>query len=125
MSLELKKSDVLNTFQVFSLGYCEAQHILNRKGKGGYTAGIYGWNSDIFVFGNIAISTGYRPFSNVTKKQDEKGREIILKYDKKAEKASKNFDVKKYNYDYSKLYKKLESLYIKMFDELKQILINE
>lgn len=125
MSLELKQKEVKSNYYVFSLGYCDATHILSRDGKAGYTAGVYGWNSDIYIDGGLAISTGYRPFSNVTKKQNEKGRETIMKYDKKAEKAKENFDASKYNYNYSKLYEKLEVLYIKMFHELKQILINE
>lgn len=125
MSLELKVKQVKENYEVFSLGYCDATHILKRDRKAGYTAGVYGWNSDIFTFGNIAISTGYRPFYNVTDKQNEEGRKIIIKYEKKAEKAEKSFDATKYNYNYSKLYKKLEALYIKMFNELRQILINE
>ena len=125
MGLELKAKQVKENYEVFSLGYCDAQHILERGKKTGYTAGVYGWNSDIFTFGNIAISTGYRPFHNVTDKQNEKGREVILKYEKKAEKAEKSFDAAKNNYNFSKLYKKLETLYIEMFNELNQILINE
>jgi len=125
MSLELKAKQVKENYSVFSLGYCDATHILQRNNKAGYTAGVYGWNSDIFTFNDVAVSTGYRPFHNVTDKQNEEGKKIIMKYEKKAEKAEKSFDAKKYNYNYSKLYKKLETLYIKMFQELKQILINE
>lgn len=125
MSLELKAKQVKENYYVFSVGYCDAPHILSRDGKAGYTAGVYGWNSDIFIFNDVAISTGYRPFHNVTDKQNEEGRKVIMKYEKKAEKAKENFDAKKYNYNYTKLYKKMETLYFKMFHELKQILINE
>ena len=125
MSLELKAKEVRENYFVFSLGYGRAQYILNRNKKAGYTAGIYGWNSDIYIFNDVAISTGYRPFSNVTKKQDEEGHKIILKYDKKAEKTEKSFDAAKNNYNYNKLYKRIDALYLKMMHELKQLLINE
>jgi len=33
-----------------------------------YTAGIYGWNADIYAFGSIALVTGYRPFGKEVEK---------------------------------------------------------
>ncbi len=35
-----------------------------------YTRGIYGWNADIYTFGDIALSTGYRPFGNIKLKSN-------------------------------------------------------
>lgn len=125
MSLELKAKQVKENYYVFSLGYCDAPHILKKSNKLGYTCGVYGWNSDVFTFNDVAVSTGYRPFHNVTDKQNEEGKKIIMKYEKKAKKAEESFDAKKHNYNYTKLYEKLETLYFKMFHELKQILINE
>lgn len=53
---------------VISVPYCALQHVLSQYEPRYYTAGIYGWNSDIYVIGNgeVAISTGYRPFGNKT-----------------------------------------------------------
>lgn len=45
-----------------SIGYCEACHLLKGLEPIAYTAGIYGWNEDIYYVGNdIYITTGYRP----------------------------------------------------------------
>lgn len=43
-------------------GYGDLQHILRDDNPQYYTAGIYGWNADIYDFGSFQIVTGYRPF---------------------------------------------------------------
>ena len=35
-------------------------------GRTGHTEGVYGWNADIYEFGEFAICTGYRAFGNRT-----------------------------------------------------------
>lgn len=45
-----------------------------------YTAGVYGWNADIYpITSGVAICTGYRPFGNI--KPD---RETVSRYEKRA-----------------------------------------
>lgn len=51
---------------VISVGYADLQHLLRCKSPVAYTSGQYGWNADIYDFGNIAICTGYRPFGNIS-----------------------------------------------------------
>lgn len=54
-----KKVREVNAIKV---GYCEAWHLLKGLEPIGYTAGIYGWNEDIYYVGNNTyIATGYRP----------------------------------------------------------------
>lgn len=69
--------------KIIKVGYCDLQSLLNCETEKAYTAGVYGWNADIYDFGNIAICTGYRPFGNIrpdyetVKKYDNMAREII------------------------------------------------
>lgn len=45
-----------------SIGYCDAWHLLKGLEPIAYTAGIYGWNEDVYYIGNNTyITTGYRP----------------------------------------------------------------
>ena len=75
--------------KVCRLGYCTVQNLLTFQNPIAYTAGVYGWNSDIYDFGTVAISTGYRPTG------ENVNYEIVEKYEKEAEKI---------NMDYSKKY---------------------
>lgn len=49
-------------------------------GKDAYTAGVYGWNADIYEFDTFAIVTGYRPFG-----KDILSYEFCKKWEKKAQ----------------------------------------
>jgi hypothetical protein len=50
-----------------------------------YTCGVYGWNFDVYTFGNYAITTGYRgmidnvskDYSSLIHEYDDKARELI------------------------------------------------
>ena len=75
--------------KVKRLGYCAAQYLLAFESPVAYTAGVYGWNSDIYDFGSLAISTGCRPTG------DSVDYETVSRYEKQAEKI---------NNDYSKTY---------------------
>lgn len=44
-----------------AIGYCQAHYLLYYEIPVYYTAGVYGWNSDVYVFDGTVISTGYRP----------------------------------------------------------------
>lgn len=79
--------------KVYKIGYCHAQMLLRFENPIAYTAGKYGWNSDIYDFGSVAISTGYRPTG------DGVDYEIVNQYEEQAEKI---------NYDYLKSYEEQE-----------------
>lgn len=53
---------------IIEVGYCALYHTLHECAdtKNAYTAGVYGWNADIYEFDRFAIVTGYRPFGNET-----------------------------------------------------------
>ena len=47
-----------------------------------YTCGIYGWNSDLVMFDNIVINSGYRPKGG--RHLTEKEFKLISEYDNKS-----------------------------------------
>ena len=49
---------------ILKVNYCGLQNLLRFEEPEAYTEGVYGWNADIYDFGNFVIVTGYRPFGN-------------------------------------------------------------
>ena len=47
-----------NFKKIIEVGYCDLQFFLKHESPKYYTRGIYGWNADIYTFGDIALSTG-------------------------------------------------------------------
>ena len=79
---QLTKKKVMTMYNnVIELGYCEAQTLLKYRNRKGYTAGVYGWNADVYGFVNTAIVTGYRPFGNIRPDYD-----LVKEYEEKAKK---------------------------------------
>lgn len=54
-----------------SVPYCDLQNLLSVTEPIAYTSGKYGWNADIYMNGNLAIVTGYRPFGKYYITRDE------------------------------------------------------
>lgn len=46
--------------QLVSAGYCDLQVLLCNHEPVAYTAGVYGWNFDVFQVYGLTICTGYR-----------------------------------------------------------------
>lgn len=58
--IKTTRKQIQNSFvRVFKCGYCDLAGITT-KSPFLYNSGIYGWNYDVYVFGNIAVTTGYR-----------------------------------------------------------------
>lgn len=70
--------------RVFCVNYCELQFTLGLLDPDFYTAGIYGWNADIYeIDSNTALVTGYRPFGTYLKyadyhKFEEKAKAVVF-----------------------------------------------
>lgn len=47
------------------VGYCDLQGVLSGIDPDYYTAGIYGWNCDVYTIAGLTICTGYRPAAGV------------------------------------------------------------
>ena len=72
-----------NFYEVLSIGYCEAQYLLNYKNPFAYTCGVYGWNADFYEIGIVCISTGYRPIGdnvdyNLLQELEKQAKNICL-----------------------------------------------
>ena len=72
---------------VIKVGYCDLQDALKWREPNFYTAGVYGWNADVYVIDcDTVIVTGYRPFGNV-----ELPRNVIDTLNKCAESLTSYF----------------------------------
>lgn len=66
-------------------GYAELQSLLKHVEPIAYTAGVYGWNANIYTIDGVAIVTGYRPFGNIRADYD-----ICEKYESEANQIIKS-----------------------------------
>lgn len=53
---------------IVSAGYCSLQTLLRYHSPTAYTAGIYGWNCDVYELEGLTITTGYRGMVGPTAK---------------------------------------------------------
>nr|DAT45262.1 MAG TPA: Pyroglutamyl peptidase [Caudoviricetes sp.] len=92
---------------IICVGYADLHYLLNLLEPTAYTAGVYGWNADIYNINNVVIVTGYRPFGNI--KPDYT---IVDKY----EELAKNIyiDTK----DYTECKEKLNNLINEFIEEV-------
>ena len=88
-------------------GYAELQSLLKHVEPIAYTAGVYGWNADIYTIDGVAIVTGYRPFGNIRADYD-----ICEKYESEANHIIKSV----YNYEECKT--ALDDLISKFIEEV-------
>ena len=67
MKKQTTKKAIMNAYRnVIKVGYCDMQDALKWREPNFYTAGVYGWNSDVYVIDcDTVIVTGYRPFGNI------------------------------------------------------------
>lgn len=84
MKVQTTKKAVKNSYRkIVCVGYCDLVHLLSFKDAFAYTAGVYGWNADIYDLDGTALVTGYRPFGDVspslelTRKYEQKAKEVI------------------------------------------------
>lgn len=47
--------------KVYQFGYGELHNLLSFRKPYAYTAGVYGWNADIYSYASTALTVGYRP----------------------------------------------------------------
>lgn len=78
-----RKAIKANYYNIIEIGYCDLQSLLAYRQPDFYTAGIYGWNANIFEIDyKTVIVTGYRPFGNIrpeyklVREYDGQAREI-------------------------------------------------
>ena len=71
MKTKTTQKEIKSRFKkIVCVGYCNLQHLLYYQNPTYYTIRREGWASDIYIFDDIAISTGYAPFGNIKAKYD-------------------------------------------------------
>ena len=76
-----------NSRIILEVGYCDLCHLLRYRDADAYTCGVYGWNADIHMFGNVTVVTGYRPFGNYS------NYDLVEEYEQKADKIATDYQV--------------------------------
>lgn len=96
MKTKTTKRAIMRAYEnVIKVGYNDLQDALKWREPNFYTAGIYCWNSDVYVIDHgTVIVTGYRPFGNI-----ELPREVINTLNKCAVSITHYLD-----YDRAKIY---------------------
>lgn len=82
MKMKVTRKEIMNNFvKVVYVPYCEASTLLRYASPIGYNAGVYGWNFDLYAFGNVAVCTGYRNLpgtrANNYREYEKKARKIL------------------------------------------------
>lgn len=96
MKTKTTKRAIMHAYEnVIKVGYNDLQDALKWREPDFYTAGVYGWNSDVYVIDHsTVIVTGDRPFGNI-----ELPREVINTLNKCAVSITHYLD-----YDTAKIY---------------------
>ena len=74
------RKNIARWFTCYGCGYGDLQYLLKYQDREYYTSGVYGWNFDVYTFGDYAITTGYRGMIHHV----ERNYELEREYDKKA-----------------------------------------
>lgn len=79
-----RKAVVNGSVNVRCCGYCDLSYLLRNHEPIAYTAGVYGWNFDVFEVYGVTICTGYRGMPGArlegVKEFEEKARKIWADY---------------------------------------------
>lgn len=80
-----KKAIMASFPRVYAVGYCRLQSLFSYVEPSFYTCGTYGWNADVYSFGDTAIVTGYRPFGksvpfDIEEKYESRAMKIMEEY---------------------------------------------
>jgi len=68
--------------KIISCGYCDLQSLLSYRSPTAYSAGVYGWNFDVYDIDGVAIATGYR---GMPSKNSNVSYALIREYEEKSQ----------------------------------------
>lgn len=81
-----RKAIVNGSAHMISIGYCDAASLLINHQPIAYTAGVYGWNFDVYEIDGVTICTGYRGMPGRcaydVREWDRKARAILDDYNR-------------------------------------------
>jgi len=69
-------------YKIIKVGYCELQGLLSQRSPVAYSAGMYGWNFDVYDIDGVAIVTGYR---GMPEKNSNASYNLVREYEQKAD----------------------------------------
>ena len=83
--IDIKKENIKNSNNVFSVGYCELQTLLRYEEVFGSSRGKLGWDCNYYLIDDICICTGYRTIGRVldydfNKKYEKLADKVISLY---------------------------------------------
>lgn len=90
--IKATKVEMRKNYRIASIGYCDAQYLLNYKSPFAYTCGTNGWTADYYDIEGVLISTGYDPIAS---KNTKCSYETVRKYDKLAQEAKTKEEIDK------------------------------
>ena len=83
MKYKASKKDINASYDVYKVGYCTIQYLLNGIEPFAYSARAEGWACDYYDFGGgIVVSTGYAPTGaavpyELSRKYDDKAAKVL------------------------------------------------
>ena len=81
-----RKAVVSGSPRLVCAGYCDLANLLRTREPVAYTAGVYGWNFDVYEVHGLTICTGYRNMpgrrAEGIREYEERAREIWDDYTK-------------------------------------------
>ena len=85
MKFRITRKQIVNeSTNIISIGYCDAQTLLQGHAPIAYTCGVYGWNFDVYQVDGVTICTGYRNMpgrsANNVHEYEKKARAIMDDY---------------------------------------------
>lgn len=82
--IKATKKEMRQNYRILSIGYCDAQYLLNYQSPIAYSCGQDGWHCDYYDVDGVIISTGYDTLKDKNAKCDYK---VLREYEKKAQEA--------------------------------------
>ena len=110
MRLKVSKKEIKDNYSnIITISYCDAEYLLRGLDSKYYSTRAEGWACDYYeIDNNTIISTGYAPIDS--KLRDY---ELTRKYDDKAREIWNNYDI-----DYKKRLKRITTLRNKYVSEM-------
>lgn len=82
---------IKDNYTCAGVGYCDIYYLTRFQEPRFYTCGVYGWNMDVYTFGDYALTTGYRGMITHGDCVPDNYRDIIRGYETRAKECFESF----------------------------------
>lgn len=83
--IKATKKEMRQNYRILSIGYCDAQYLLNYKSPVAYSTRAEGWACDYYDIDGVIVCTGYDTIKDKNTKLDYA---VLREYEKKAQEAN-------------------------------------